>query len=270
MGRAVAGERGFTVSGRWRFASNVENCRWLMGGCVVLDGEEPRMLPGGRPDVRLMLFEADEAEVIDTWSVSGLRGTGSHDFAVDGLEVPLARSASLISDRPRASGPLYAFPPFGLLAVSIGAVALGIARGALDDLTAIAGAKTPTLSTRRLGERPLTQARLAQAEGSVGAARALLFESVERAWELSGEHGAIGLEPRARLRLAASHAVEASAAAVTDAYHLAGGSALYDASPLQRRLRDVHAATQHMLVAAPTWELAGRVLLGLDVDDAQL
>ena len=86
--------------------------------------------------------------------------------------MPVARSASLISDEPREPGPLYAFPPFGLLAASIAAVALGIARGALDDLAALAGAKTPTLSSRKLAERPLTQAGAARAEASVRAARA--------------------------------------------------------------------------------------------------
>lgn len=270
MGRAVPADGGFTVSGRWRFASNVENCDWLMGGCVVLDADGPRTTAGGRPDVRLMLFEAAAAEVIDTWSVSGLRGTGSHDIAVAELHVPVERSASLSSDRPRVDGALYAFPPFGLLAAAIAAVALGIARGALDDIADLAGAKTPTMSTRRLAERPATQAAVARAEARLAAARAGLFEAIDRSWAAASEGGAISLEDRARLRRAATHAVEASAASVDDAYTLGGGSAIYESSPLQRRFRDVHAATQHMLVGPATWELSGRVLLGLDVDDAQL
>ena len=176
-GRASADGDKLTVSGRWRFASNVANCDWLMGGCVVHDGERPRSLESGRPDVRLVLMPAAAVEVIDTWSVSGLRATGSHDIAVDGLELPAARSASLITDSPREPGPLYAFPPFGLLAAAIAAVALGIARGALDDLGALAGAKTPTLSTRKLAERAATQSGLARAEAALGGSRALLLES---------------------------------------------------------------------------------------------
>lgn len=269
-GRAVADGDPLAVEGRWRFASNVDNCTWLMGGCMVVTGGEPRMLPGGRPDIRLVLMRADAVEVIDTWSVSGLRATGSHDFAVAGLEVPAARSASLITDPPREGGPLYAFPPFGLLAASIAAVALGIARGALDDLGELAGAKTPTLSTRKLADRAATQSGAARAEAGTRAARALLFDSVDRAWEAARAGGAIPLELRAGLRLAATHAVEASAAAVDAAYSLAGGTAIYDTQALQRRFRDVHAATQHMLVGTATWELAGRSLLGLDLDASQL
>jgi alkylation response protein AidB-like acyl-CoA dehydrogenase len=264
----VNGER-LEVEGRWRFASNVENCGWLMGGCVVVDGQGPRTLPSGRPDVRLVLFEAADAEVIDTWSVTGLRGTGSHDMAVAGLAVPAARSASLISDRPRAGGALYAFPPFGLLAAAIAAAGLGIARAALDDLAELAGAKTPTLSTRKLAERPLTQASAAQAEAGLRAARALLGEAVDRAWE-AAQGGSIPRELKVGLRLAATHTVEAAAVAVDRAQRLAGGSAIYEASPLERRFRDIHAVTQHMLVGSATWELTGRALLGLEFDDSQL
>ncbi len=269
-GRASAAGGELVVGGRWRFASNVDNCDWLMGGCVVVDGDRPRELPSGRPDIRLALMPATEVEVIDTWSVSGLRATGSHDIAVDGLAVPVGRTASLLTESPRETGPLYAFPPFGLLAASIAAVAIGIARGALDDLARIAGAKTPTLSTRRLAERAATQAGVARAEAGVRAGRSLLHEAVADAWEAARNGGEIPIELRAALRLGSTHAVESAAAAVDTAYSLAGGSAIYETGPLQRRFRDVHAATQHMLVGPATWELAGRSLLALDFDATQL
>jgi alkylation response protein AidB-like acyl-CoA dehydrogenase len=270
MGRAAVTGDELTVTGRWRFCSNVDNCDWLMGGCVVLDGEQPRLLDSGRPDIRLVLMPAADVEVIDTWHVSGLRATGSHDIAFDGLDVPIARSASLITDPPRERGPLYAFPPFGLLAASIAAVGLGIARGALDDLAELAGAKTPTLSTRKLAERAATQSEAARAEAALRAARALLYESTRAAWDAAVAGAAIPVELRAGLRLASTHAIEAAAAAVDAAYSLAGGSAIYETDAMQRRFRDVHAATQHMLVGPATWELTGRSLLGLDLDASQL
>jgi alkylation response protein AidB-like acyl-CoA dehydrogenase len=269
-GRAVADGDRLVVSGRWRFCSNVDNCDWVMGGCVVFDGDAPRTLESGRPDIRLVLMPADAVDVIDTWSVSGLRATGSHDIAVEGLEVPAARAASLITDPPREPGPLYAFPPFGLLAAAIAAVALGAARGALDEIGDLAGAKTPTLSTRKLAERPATQSGIARAEAAVRAARALLFEATADCWAAAQRGGEISVRLRAGMRLASTNAVEASAFAIDEAYRLGGGSAIYETSPLQRRFRDIHAATQHMLVAPATWELAGRSLLGLDFDASQL
>jgi alkylation response protein AidB-like acyl-CoA dehydrogenase len=96
------------------------------------------------------------------------------------------------------------------------------------------------------------------------------MDAIDTAWEAARGAGAITVEHRAALRLASTHAVETGAAVTGTAYRLAGGSAIYDSNPLQRRFRDVHAATQHMLVAPATWELTGRLLLGLPTDVGQL
>jgi alkylation response protein AidB-like acyl-CoA dehydrogenase len=258
MGRAVAAEGGYRVSGRWPFASGSSHCTWLVGGAMVEDGP-PRM----------MLFPAAEVEILDTWHVSGLAGTGSNDIQVDDVFVPAARTVSLIGDKPRLDRPLYKFPVFGLLALGIAAVALGTARGAVDDLLQLAGAKTPTGSRRRLAERPHTQAQLAMAEAGLASARQFVRYAVGGSWE-AAQGGDLNLGQRARLRLAATHATTVAAHVVDVMYTLGGGSSIYLKSPLQRRFRDVHAATQHMMVGQPTYELAGRVLLGLDVDVSEL
>ncbi len=252
----------YRVTGRWRFASGCQHCDWLMGGCLVRGD--------GSPHARMMLFPAAQAEIIDTWTVSGLRGTGSHDIAVRDLCVPVHRSVSLTHDRPVASGALYAFPLFGLLALGIAAVALGLARRALDEILALAGAKTPTGGRRTLAERATVQAQLAEAEATRAAAHAFLRATVEEAWAEARARGAIEVPLRARLRLAATHATAASARTVDVAYTAGGGTAVYAESPLQRAFRDVHVVTQHMMVAPATWELAGRVLLGLETDTTML
>jgi len=270
-GRATPTEGGYRVTGRWPFASGCTHCDWLMGGCVVeCDGELDK-LPSGMPDVRLMLAPADEVTIHDTWDVMGLRGTGSHDIEMSDLFIPEDRSASMISDRPTATGPLYAFPQFGLLAIAIGAVGLGIARGALDDVLAMAGARKPTGSSRTMAERAAVQAELATSEASLRAARALLHEAIDDAWKSAAEHGEVPLKERASLRLAATHAATTGAEVTGSAYRLGGGTAVYESqSALPRRFRDANVATQHMLVSPATNELAGRILLGLETDVAQL
>jgi indole-3-acetate monooxygenase len=269
-GRAVVEGDRYRVSGRWPFSSGVDHCTWVMGGCIVEENGSPRLLESGRPDVELALFRRTEVEVIDTWRVSGLRATGSHDIAVAELEVPRDHATSVITQQPRADGPLYAFPPFGLLALTIAGTALGIARAAIDDLLDLAGTKTPTGSARTLAERPVTQARIAQAEATLLSARAFLYEAIAAAWTAAEGGGRVSIEHKAALRLAATHAASASAAAVDTAYDLGGGTAIYETSPLQKRFRDVHAATQHMLIGPSTWELTGRLMLGLPTDIAQL
>jgi alkylation response protein AidB-like acyl-CoA dehydrogenase len=269
-GRAERRGEQLLVSGRWSFVSGIGHCAWVMGGCIVHDGGEPELLPGGAPDVRLVLMPIESVEVIDTWSVAGLRGTGSHDMAVSELKVPAERAVSLLSDAPLHPGALYSFPLFGLLAAGIAAVALGIARGAIEDLVELAGGKTPAASTRPLAARPVVQAEVAQAEAALRAARALLLEESAAAWEEALAGGPIATERRLGMRLAATHATRTAAGVTTAMYEAGGGTSIYDSSPLQRRFRDAHVATQHMMVAPASWELAGRVLLGLPADTAQL
>ena len=258
-GRAVPDGDGFRVTGRWPFASGCQHCDWLMGGAVV----------EGDPAPSLFLARRDEVTIHDTWHVAGLRATGSHDIEMDGVHVPAGHAASLFTDRPVAGGPLYAFPVFGLLAIAIAGVTLGIGRGALDDIVEM-GAKVPTAGTRSLAQRPTVQADVARADAALRAARAGLLDAIERAWAAAEAGGGLGEQERLGLRLAATHSATTAADVATAAYRLGGGSALYDASPLQRRLRDVNAATQHMLVAPATFELGGRLLFGLPTDTAQL
>jgi indole-3-acetate monooxygenase len=269
-GRAVAVPGGYRVTGRWPFASGVDHSDWLMGGCLVEDDGDIRVLDGGIPDIRLMLMPSSDVEVIDTWTVSGLCGTGSHDIQVSDLMVPAGRSASLFGDVPRERGPLYAFPTFGLLALAISAVALGIARGAVDDLLRLAEGKLPTLQTKPLAAQADTQLRMAKAETALRAARALVNETIDETWARVSAGGEVTLRDRAALRMAASHAMTSAAGVVDEMYSLGGGTSIYATSPLERRFRDVHAATQHVLVGSSVWQSAGRVLLGQQVRPEQL
>ncbi len=269
-GTATAIEGGYRVSGRWPFASGCQHCAWLMGGSVVMEGGKPQLLANGAPDIRLMLFPAGEATVIDTWSVSGLAGTGSHDIAVDDIFVPAERAVSLITDRPRSPRPLYVFPVFGLLAIGIAGVALGIARTAIDELVALAGGKTPSGSRKRLADRAVVQAQVAEAEALLQSGRALLFDAVGAAWESACTTRTIATAERARVRLAATHATRSAARAVDLMYDAGGGTSVYRVSLLQRCFRDVHVATQHMMVSPSTFELTGRIFLGIDADTSQL
>src|SRR5699024_5903695 len=120
---------GLRVSGRWQFCSGCQHSQWLMGG-AMLDTGDPT-----RPAMRSLLFRRDEIDIVDTWDTSGLRGTGSHDFTVKDLFVPEARSFSLLG-APVHDGPLYRQPFFGTLAAGVAAVALGIARAAIDAVVA--------------------------------------------------------------------------------------------------------------------------------------
>lgn len=270
LGRATLEGDHARLSGRWSWCSGSANCSWLFGGAFVMEKGEPRRLPSGRPDTRMFLMPRADVELLDTWHAAGLKGTGSGDMQVANLAVPLDHAVSLTDDPPLEDGPLYLFPVFGLLALGIAGAASGNARAALDALQAGLGSRRPQGSSKSAAERATVQSEFAQAEARLLSARALLFETLHAAYALAQAKGEVGLETRARLRLAATHMVRTAADVTRIAYDLGGGSALYLENPLQRRFRDAHAMTQHMMVAPPTWELAGRVLLGLPTDASLL
>ncbi len=251
---------GFRVRGRWAFGSGAANADWVLGGCR-LDLE-------GGPRQHMALMRASEVELLDTWHVSGLCGTGSTDFTARDVFVPDER---MVGYRARSlERPLYGFPSFTLLGMGIAAVALGLGRAALDAFAQLAGGKLPAGSKRTLAERGGVQASVAQAEASLRSARAFFYESVASAWDSACTSGRVPVEERRDIRLATTHATHASAALVTSLYTLAGGSAIYRSSPLQRIFRDAHVATQHMMVGPATLELTGRLYLGLETDTSQL
>ena len=155
-GKALAEDGGFRVTGRWQWGSGTQNADWVMGGCQVVRDGVGETLPSGAPRSRMMLAAADEVEFFDTWQVSGLCGTGSTDFAMNDIFVAQARAVGLVDGRP-IEAPLYAFPQFGLLAMGIAAVTLGLARAAIDDLVALAGhegAVRQRALTRHAAEQP--------------------------------------------------------------------------------------------------------------------
>jgi alkylation response protein AidB-like acyl-CoA dehydrogenase len=263
-GRATEVEGGFRLSGRWPFGSGSTHCQWLVGGSFIFDGDAPRMLPAGFPDMRTMVFRADEAEIIDTWHVSGLRGTGSRDIEVKDVFVPHERALGMMGRTANVDGPMYRYPVLGFLALTIAPIPLGIARRAIDELVALATHKTPMGSVSKLRDKGITQYEIAQAEARLRSARAWLYEITEQIWDSVAAGNEATMSERANLRMACAHAAIESAKVVDTAYTLGGGTSLYETSVLQRCLRDVHAATQHIMLAPPNYETAGRVMLGLD------
>lgn len=263
-GKAVAVPGGFRVSGRWAYGSFIQHSSWTVGNCLVHDGEQPRRGADGAPDMRLMLFPTRDVEILDTWHVAGLRGTGSHDFAVRDLFVPEDHAIAGFAAKPTQPGTLYAAPFITVFAMCLASVPLGIGRAAIEAFTELAEAKTPLGASNRLREKASAQADLGKAEALLSSARVFMFDEAEKLWETVSAGRAPSLKQRAVARLSAAQAARASAQAVDLLYNAAGGSALYEDNLLERCFRDVHATTQHVGIASSNFELSGRVLLGLD------
>jgi alkylation response protein AidB-like acyl-CoA dehydrogenase len=260
-GAAIGAAGGMRVSGRWSFASGITHSDWIWAGCLVMENGKPRMTANG-PQMVHACMPVRDVVIHDTWYVSGLCGTGSNDFSVSDLFVPDHRIFALLDPTGHRSEPLYRIPPLHLFVYQVVCVSLGIARAALDELTELAQTKVPTLQKGVLADRPVAQVELARAEATLGAARAFLYDTVEGIWQTVSAGRAPSKRELALGRVAAMQAAETGAAVARTANVLAGGSAIYSTSSLQRHVRDAEAVTHHFTVAPHTWEDAGRVFLG--------
>ena len=258
------GGGGFIVSGRWPFNSGAPHAAWFCSGVMVMDGDQPRMLPAGRSDWRFAFFPASDATIIDTWHAAGLKGTGSHDIVVNGIRVAEECTAAPFFEPPRHDGPLYRIAFWNLLMMLMAGVPLGIARRALDEFTEIAQRKSRSMEGSRLADDSAIQVDLAVADANIRAARAFVFEAFSQGWDAVQAGRENTIEERTGMTMSVVQAARLCTEAVDVAFHRAGGGALYESSPLQRCFRDIHAAGQHVALSLETWKRVGKSLLGVD------
>jgi len=212
-GQAHVVDGGFRLTGRWSLVSGCELATWMVLWSVIHEEGKPRTTPSGGPEIRFMLLPASQCEIIDTWIVGGLRGTGSHDVAVHDVFVPSAFSSGFFDPHVLPEW-RYRIPAFSRVVPGLGAMALGIARTAIETLKEIAGAKTPIRTTQMLRDTPDAQARVSQAEALVRSARLFLFDSLSQLWTKLLASGEVTMEARALTRLATSHAASSAMQAV--------------------------------------------------------
>jgi alkylation response protein AidB-like acyl-CoA dehydrogenase len=247
---------GYRVSGRTPLASNIHDADWVFVTAALTGGE-----------VRGVFLRAEVATVVDTWDSLGMRGSDSCDVTVEDVFVPDTRTFPLVPDFEPGrhyQGPLYRFPGMGQAIFIVCPTPLAVARSAMTELRNLAAGKTPFGSATRLAERPVAQATLGRAEAILRAGRALFYDTLADAWERTRRGEASTLEQKAELALAGAHAVRCAVEAVDLVYGLAGTSAIYARSPLERHFRDVQTLRHHGFTSESRYQTYGQVALGIE------
>jgi alkylation response protein AidB-like acyl-CoA dehydrogenase len=264
--KALAADGGWRVTGSWSFASGGHHATWMGGHCIECEADGTPRLNAGKPVPRTLIFPASAITWTDIWDVIGLNGTGSDMYSVDGLFVPHA--FTMDRDEPgnrRLAGPLYRFRTDQMYASGCACVALGIARGMLDALVALANEKTPRGYKTTLRMSPVTQTEVAELEARLRAARFYLRGTLEAAWR-AAQRGDLTMDHRMAIRLAATHSIREARRVAGDAYGAAGTTSVFAANPFERRLRDINAVAQQLQGRRSHFETVGKYLLGLDPD----
>ncbi|MBM3219011.1 MAG: hypothetical protein FJZ38_10075 [Candidatus Rokubacteria bacterium] len=264
---AIAVPGGYRVTGRQGFSTGCRHAAWLAAQAPVTENGQPRMLDNGQPDTRYFFVPAAQATLLDTWQVRGMRGTGTHHFAVSDVFVPENRTVLVTYPPSVETGPLYQFPRTLLFGSGDAAVALSVARAGLDAFIELACTKSPRSQSGLLRDQVLAQADVGRAESELRAGSALLHETVREVWSAVTARGTITLDERVAMRMAITHPIRLAVQIVDTLYNAAGASAIYESHPLQRYFQDVHVLSQHLQGRLAHYALIGRHWMGLSVDD---
>ena len=258
VGNAEVSDDGYLVSGQWQFVSGIHNSsvfgatvRLTKNGTPVEDTLYYAMVPKG------------DFQILDTWNVSGLRGSGSHDVRLESVHVPSNRIVASLGQGDLESNQLRI--PVGVrLTFNKVAVSLGIARSGIDAFKDLASGKVPRFSTRKLRERPFAQMAIARAEARLRSARAGIYEHAQHVWDTCQLGNQLSNQDRAIAHVLACDSVKAAIETVDYLAEAAGTSSNVLGSDLERISRDVRVVQQHTTVAPHHMLDAGRVMLGLD------
>ena len=265
-GKATICDGGYKVSGTWQFASGSGHATWLGGHSKVFDtNDNPVLREDGTQIDRTALFPKIMAAIHNDWHVMGLKGTRSDSYTVTDLFVP----EKLTLDREnyeecRSSSPLYIFPTTLVYASCFSGVALGIARGAVDDLIGVARVKTQRSARSSMKDSPVFQTQIAELEAQLGSARAYQHSVLCKVSDIVFKTYNLSQDNRMKMRLATTYAINQATEVVQQVYRLAGSSAIFESKPFERRFRDMHAVSQQMQARQSHYETVGRCIMGLD------
>jgi alkylation response protein AidB-like acyl-CoA dehydrogenase len=258
-GRAEVVDGGYRVSGRWSFGSGCWHADFMLGACMEFRNGEAVRTESGLPQIRVLALPRGEVRIIETWDTLGMRGSGSHDYVVDDVFVP-ERHQLDVARRDRHPGPLYRYP-FMFLCKHAGV--LGIGTAALDQLRAFGEGRVTTVAASGLRNDVVVQGVLGRAEARLAAARHYVYATLDDCFTALERGDPLRKDQIAHFRLCLVHAHEATREVVTSVFDTLATKAIHKDHPLERQLRDVITACQHIAVNTRVYEPAGRLLWGL-------
>lgn len=247
-GRATKVAGGYTLSGRWPFSSGVDSSSWnMLAGIVSSDDDADGV------EYRIFLLKQSDYKILDTWSSTGLKGTGSNDVEAKDVFVPDYMTLAVRDVGGGATpgsavnpGALYALPVFSLFPFVLSGAALGNAQACLDDYVEIAKHRASTYNRAKLGDLQTTQIKIAEASAKVDAARLIMRRTCIEAMSDARRGVVPDLSEKTRYRRDGAYAVNLCTEAVSTLFSASGARGLYTTGALQRQFRDAHAINAHI------------------------
>ena len=268
--QAIVVPGGYRVTGKQPFSTGCRHASWVAAHAQVIEDGKVRMKDDGKVEARYLLIPKAQAEIHDTWHTRGMRGTGTHHFEVKDVFVPAERSVLAKGAPQQSGGARYKIPLTLGFAGGDAAVALGVARSCMNEFYELAGSKAPRYTQGLLRDQAIAQFTVGQAEAALRSGRAFLLEAVDALWHDATTREVIGMEARANMRLAATHAIRLAEQLVDSIYTACGATAAFEGNLIQRLFQDIHVITQHVQGRLSHYELVGKHWLGVPIEEQHL
>jgi resorcinol 4-hydroxylase (FADH2) len=271
VAKVVPVDGGYRLTGNWSFTSGCDHATWLVNGGMI-----PPRGEGAQPTPAFFLLPMSDIRLDDNWFTMGLAGTGSKNSIAENVFVPAHRVVT-VSDLCAGTAPggkvhdnpLYRHSMMSALPFTLVAPVLGMAEGALADFIDMAKVRTTrgavTGGNNRMAEFATVQSRVAEATGSIEAARLTILNALDRAMAAATAGDQANTDMRLRNRLAQAFSVRLLIRAVDAMFEASGGQSIFTSKPIQRAWRDAHAAAVHVSM---NWDAVsttyGQHALGLE------
>ncbi|MCK9993182.1 MAG: indole-3-acetate monooxygenase [Alphaproteobacteria bacterium] len=259
-GLAERVDGGYRVNGRWAFGSAIRHAEWVTSGALIAKDGAPVRSASGAPQICSVCVPIKDVIIEDNWFSNGLKGTGSSHYRLENVFVP--DDFMLGGKRPPRGGPLFQLPTYGYVAACHAGFALGIAKRAMSEITAMAAGKKRKLTGVKLAERGAFHKELGVMASKLAGARLFSLDILSRMWTAANKGERMSLVEWGECRAAMTYVTEVAGETASFAYRYGGGEALYQSHPLQRCLRDIYTATQHGVVSDENYETLGQALIG--------
>ena len=255
---------GYMIKGNWAYGSAIHHAEWIHTGCFVTDQDGKMIIqPNGQPKIVITHHPRSTIELKGNWDVLGLRATGSFDYTIKDAEelfVPTHRLYDFDIGAPQRGGAQGVLGLAGFSAWAHSSWAIGVGRRVLDELVKVIVQRQDPFG--KSAESASFKFQFAQAEARFRAAKALVYETWRSVSDTCAKGEAPSLEQMTMAKLALRHIHDVISEVGTFAHRAARGASLHN-TPMQRFYRDIHAGTQHILLADQIVEECGRALLGL-------
>jgi alkylation response protein AidB-like acyl-CoA dehydrogenase len=258
VGTLEVADGGYVLSGRWPFGSGCNHADVIAGGATITQGGVPVLGPDGRRQARVALLKSADVTICDTWSSTGLCGSGSNDYVVDGVFIPAGHTFQL--NGPRREGTLYRWR--GLFVANAVAVPLGSATSAIEFAIEYLTDKVGPSDEGPVRDQPRVRAGVARAQAMVGAARSYAFDTLGSFWSRLESGDEPTFADRAAMAGCLVHTITSCREAVGVLVEIVGAAAVRRGSLLERHHRDLITVSQHVLGQPRMREWAGALWFG--------